>query len=75
MIEYSLPKQSRVTIEVFNLLGERVRRLVDETKPAGVHQVSWDGTDQAGQAVSTGIYLYRFIADRHVETKKMLLMK
>ena len=74
-IEYSLPEQSRVVIEVFNLLGERVRQLVDETKSAGVYQVTWDGVDQTGLAVSTGIYLYRFVAGNHVETKKMLLMK
>lgn len=74
-IEYSLPEQSRVVIEVFNLLGERIRQLVNETRSAGIYQVTWDGVDQTGRVVSTGIYLYRFVAGNHIETKKMLLMK
>lgn len=74
-IEYSLPEHGHVTIEVFNLLGQKVRTLVDEPKAAGCYQVEWNGQDDAGRTVSTGIYLYRICAGDHRETKKMALVK
>ncbi len=74
-IEYSLPHRSQVTIEVFNLLGQKVRSLVESEQPAGLHTLRWDGTDDGGQVVSTGVYLYRFRAGDYVETRKMLLLK
>jgi hypothetical protein len=74
-IEYSLPERSQVTIEVFNVLGQRVRTLVNETKPAGIYRIEWDGVDDAGKSVSTGVYLYRLQAGDVVHTKKMLLIK
>jgi len=74
-IEYSLPERSQVTIEIFNVLGQRVRRLVNESKPAGTYRIEWDGDDDAGESVSTGVYLYRFQAGDVVQTKKMLLLK
>ncbi len=74
-IEYSLPRRSSVRIDVFNLLGQKVRTLVDREESAGAYSITWDGTSSTGEAVSTGVYLYRFQADDHVETKKMLLLK
>jgi len=74
-IEYSLPRRSSVKIDVFNLLGQKVRTLVDREESAGSYTIEWDGTNTSGQSVSTGVYFYRFQADDHVETKKMLLLK
>jgi len=74
-IEYNLPRRSSVKIEVFNLLGQKVRTLVDREEPAGTYSIAWDGTSSTGEAVSTGVYFYRFQADDHVETRKMLLLK
>lgn len=74
-IKYSLPQRSYVTIEVFNVLGQKVRTLVDREESAGSYSITWDGTGSSGQTVSTGVYLYRFQAGEHVETKKMLLLK
>lgn len=74
-IDYALPTRSQVTIEIFNLLGRKVRTLVDEVKPAGRHSVEWDGIDQNGAAAASGIYLYRIQAGDFVETKKMSLIK
>jgi hypothetical protein len=74
-IEYSLPRRSNVRIDVFNMLGQKVRTLVNREESAGSHSVTWDGTNSAGKAVSTGVYFYRFQAGDHVETKKMLLLK
>jgi len=74
-IEYSVPTRSEVTIEVFNVLGQKVRTLVDEVKSSGSYRIEWDGVDDAGRSVSTGVYLYRFQAGEIVQTKKMLLLK
>ncbi|MBD3257379.1 T9SS type A sorting domain-containing protein [candidate division GN15 bacterium] len=74
-IGYTLPQRSHVTIDVYNLLGRQVRTLVDREVAAGSFTVSWDGTNADGKQVSTGVYLYRFRAGDHVETKKMVLMK
>jgi hypothetical protein len=74
-ILYCVPSQSHVTINVFNLLGQHVVTLVDEDKSPGTYRVVWDGTDQIGRLVATGVYLYRLQADDHVETRKMLLIK
>jgi hypothetical protein len=75
VIEYTLPRRSAVTIDIFNVLGQKVCRLVDEVKPAGTHAVSWDGTNKAGGAVSTGLYFYRVKAGDMVASRKMLLLK
>ena len=74
-ISYDLSRRSHVTIEVFNLLGERVQTLVDEVKHSGSYTVYWDGTSTNGQTVATGVYLYCFQAGSYVETQKMLLLK
>jgi len=74
-ISYNLPRRSDVTIEIFNLLGQRVRTLVDESQSSGPHQVEWDGTDETGSPVSSGVYLYRLKAGESVQSKKMMLLK
>lgn len=73
--EYSLPSPSRVAIDIFNIMGRRVRVLVQETKPAGVYRIDWNGTDQTGEPVASGVYVYRLQTDGHVETRRMLLLK
>jgi len=73
--EYSLPRRSHVTIDVYDVLGQKVRTLVDREESAGSYTAAWDGTNASGVVVSTGVYLYRFQAGDHVETKKMLLLK
>jgi hypothetical protein len=74
-IEYSLPVRSPVTIEIFNMLGQKVRTLVNDTKSAGSYRIEWNASDDSGKPVSTGVYLYRFSAGDVVRTKKMLLIK
>jgi hypothetical protein len=74
-IEYSVPSHAQVTIEIFNVLGRKVRTLVNETKQAGSYRAEWNGTDNAGRPVSTGVYLYRYKAGKVTQTKKMLLLK
>ncbi len=74
-IEYSLPERSHVTIEVYNVLGQRVRTLVDREESAGSYSISWNGTTTTGKPAATGVYLYRFRAGDYEETRKMLLLK
>jgi hypothetical protein len=74
-IEYGLPVRSHVTIDVYNMLGQVVCRLLDREESAGDHTVVWDGTDESGKSVATGIYLYHLQAGDKAETKKMLLLK
>jgi hypothetical protein len=74
-IEFSVPRVSVVRVEVFNLLGQRVRTLLDEEIRAGKHSVTWDGTNDEGVAVSSGVYLYRLRAEEFVQSKKMVLLK
>ncbi len=75
MIEYNVPTRSHVAIEIFNLLGQRVATIVDEMKDAGRYRAVWDGTDAAGETISTGVYFYRLRANDFVATRKMLLVK
>lgn len=74
-IDYNLPRQSHVTIEIFNLTGQLVRKLVDETKAAGEYRIEWDGRDSNNRQLATGIYFYRLRAGDYVETREMLLLK
>ena len=74
-IDYSVLSISHITIEIYNVIGQKIRTLVDETKPVGEYQVAWDGRSSSGQPVATGVYLYRFKAGDYSETKKMLLLK
>jgi hypothetical protein len=69
-IQYSLPTQSLVSIDIFDLLGQKLGTLFEGFKPAGDHQAVWDASGQ-----SSGIYFYRIKAGDKVETKRMTLMK
>lgn len=75
MIEYSIPTPSQVRIAVYNILGQKVKTLLDETQTAGRRQVVWDGKNDRGEAVSSGIYFYRIEAGGLAKTEKMLLLK
>ncbi|MGH7449725.1 MAG: Ig-like domain-containing protein, partial [bacterium] len=74
-IRFELPKAALVTLSVYNSLGQEVRRLVNGQKPAGYHIIVWNGRDQQGKSVPSGIYHYRIQAGDFVATKKMVLAK
>jgi hypothetical protein len=77
-ITFSLPQSARVSLTIYNALGQEVARLVDsEQYIAGTHKTLWNGTNQAGEYLSSGVYFYRLqTSDGAVNmTKKMLLMK
>jgi len=74
-IEFQLPEAAKVRLTIYNLLGQKVRLLVDANYEAGYQRVHWDGRDDFGNTVSAGIYLYELVAGNFVSTKKMVMMK
>lgn len=74
-IDYVLPVRSRVSLEIFNTLGQKIRTLVEATQPAGAQRISWDGRDENGAAVTSGIYLYKLRAGGIVQSRKMILLR
>lgn len=74
-IEFVIPEPAQVKIEIFNILGEKIVTLVNEKLGAGHKVVEWDGKDDQGIDVSTGIYFYRLKAGDFTQTKKMVLLK
>lgn len=74
-ITYTLPQATHVKLVLYNVLGQRVRTLVDEDQIAGYKTVHWDGNDENGQQVASGIYFYSFQAGQSYEVRKMILMK
>jgi hypothetical protein len=75
VIQYQLPSEAHVTIDVFNIAGKLVTTLVDEAQDAGVKAVTWDGTNATGEKVASGIYMYRMQAGDHASRKMMVLLK
>ena len=74
-ISFSLPQAQSVVLNVYNLKGQLVKKLIDATMPAGPTMISWDGTDDNGNTVSSGIYSYRLQSGGKNITRKMMLMK
>ena len=74
-ISFQIPEESYVVLKVFNLLGKEIKTLVNETKQAGNHTVQWDGRDNNGNKVVSGLYLYQIKAGNFSCIKKMALMK
>ncbi len=74
-ISVSLPRAGATSLTVFNSAGQQVATLLDGTLSAGEHTVEWDGTDDRGRHVATGVYYYRLAAGDFVQTRKMMLLK
>lgn len=74
-MSYYLPKAAQVKLSVYNLLGQKIETLVNKKQPAGKHFINWDGKNYAGQAVSSGLYIYRVEAGNISRSEKMVLLK
>jgi hypothetical protein len=79
MISYDLPKEAQVSLTIYNLEGQPVRLLIQEIQPAGRHAINWNGTDQSGRPVGSGVYAYRLDVKgkdaSYSAVKKMFLVK
>ncbi|MDD2250899.1 MAG: T9SS type A sorting domain-containing protein, partial [Candidatus Cloacimonetes bacterium] len=74
-IRYSLKEAGKVNIEIYNMKGQRIKAYHQEHNAPGYYQVSWDGRDENGRVVSSGIYLYRLTTGKYTAAKKMILAK
>ncbi len=75
VIRYALPSSEKVTIKIYDIMGKEVRNLVNEEKNAGTYSAQWNGRNNDGVTVSSGIYLYRIHAGNNIETRKMTMVK
>jgi hypothetical protein len=75
VIGYSIPEACLVRLEIFNVLGQRIRTLVEEEQAAGTSEVVWDGKDETGDQVASGVYFYKLKAEDFSQTKKMVLIR
>jgi len=75
VITYAIPRNSLVTLTIHNILGQKVRTLVGGREPRGYHRAVWDGRNDAGEIVSSGIYLYCLKAGNQESIKRMSLLR
>ncbi len=74
-IEFSIEANNFVSLEIYNIIGQQVKSLINESMPAGAYTVEWDATNEQGGRVASGIYLYRLTVENNTQSKKMLLLK
>jgi len=74
-IEFDLPKASEIEVSIYNLLGQKVRTIWNGRHPAGQDQLHWDGRDETGGEVASGVYIYQLVAGKYRESRKMLLLR
>jgi len=74
-IKYTLPSKEHVQIVIYNIVGQKVKTLVSKEQEAGIHKISWDGTNNMGRKLSSGIYIYAVTVGHHKSVKKMALIK
>lgn len=75
LVSFALPTAARVNLSIYNVLGQHVKTLVDTDMRAGYQTVTWDGTDNTGHTVASGVYFYKLNAGDFTATKKMLMLK
>ncbi|MGB5846847.1 MAG: DUF5050 domain-containing protein [Ignavibacteriaceae bacterium] len=74
-IQYDIPLSTEVVLKIYNIMGKEVITLVFEYQSAGLHSIVWDGTDNSGKVVGSGVYLYRIQTETNSQCKKMLFLK
>lgn len=74
-LSFSLPSEMVCKLEIYNIRGQKVKTLLNESLQSGRHSIVWDGKDAHGRSVSSGVYFYRLVTPNRTQTSKMLLMK
>jgi hypothetical protein len=74
-LRYDLPENCHVNITIYDMLGRKVKTLINQTQNAGYRSIVWNATNDYGKPVSAGIYLYQIQAGEYISTKKMVLLK
>ena len=74
-ISFQVPARSRVSIKIYNLIGQEIRDLVEKDFEPGFHKIEWNGLDNMGRTAATGVYLIQMKSDHYVTAKKCLLLR
>ncbi len=74
-IQYDLAEKSNISIEVFDVLGKKVKTLLNLDQAAGEYSIRWDGKNDAGVSVTSGVYFYKMVTPKYTRTQKMMLLK
>ncbi|UCG50801.1 MAG: T9SS type A sorting domain-containing protein [Candidatus Latescibacterota bacterium] len=74
-IRFTLPENGLVTLRVYDVSGRLVKTVVAKEMPGGSHTVTWDGTNNSGESVASGVYFYRLSAGERIATRKMVLLR
>jgi tetratricopeptide (TPR) repeat protein len=74
-IQYALPEAGKVSIKIYDIQGREVQTLVETSQPAGVHTIKWNGQDQNGLNVASGMYFYRILYNGKILNKKMMIIR
>ena len=74
-IDFSIPSDERVSLQIFSTTGRLIRTLINQNYSAGRHSVKWDGRNNWGRNVSSGMYIYRIKAGKYTKTMKMKLLR
>jgi len=74
-IEFQVPARSQVTLRIYNVLGQEITTLINDDLSAGTYTVKWDGRDNQGHDVASGVYIYKLSSDTYTQSRKMLLLK
>jgi invasion protein IalB len=75
LIKYEIPQAGQVLLQIYNLAGQEILRLVNAVQQPGRYQINWDGRDQHGRPAPSGFYIYRLQADSFIQSYKMLLVR
>lgn len=74
-IQYDLPESAKISLKIYDISGKLIRTLKDDTQDAGYHSIVWNGTDDTGNKVNSGIYIYRLESKDYTENHRMILLK
>ncbi len=74
-IEFGLPVENFIKLDIYNLLGQQIKNLVRGTMPPGRHKIKWNGLNDDGQPVPAGVYIYRLKSSKFTQTRRLMLIK
>ena len=75
VVRFALPSRQEIDLSIYNLVGQQVVQLVKGVRAPGQYNLTWDGRDNRGQALASGLYFYRLQAGRQVKTRKLLMLR
>jgi len=75
ILRYELAEETHIKLDIYNLLGQKIKTLIDDVQPVGLHEIPWEGLNEDGVKASSGIYFYRLKTSNFVDIKKMSLLR